>query len=69
LTNREKAIASLTEWFKLLNNESLAFAVVGIPNADFVCQHCIHGTSRGKACKAKGTCEEGVKQWLEQEES
>ena len=72
LTNREKAIAALTEWLKPLNNSQLADIILRTYDGDFICHHCIHNvdyewTRRNWTCRAKGTCEDGVKQWLEQE--
>lgn len=42
MTNREKAIADLTEWLKSLNNERLAYAVANTYIANFTCKHCIY---------------------------
>ena len=69
MTNREKAIADLTEWLKSLNNKRLAYFVANnIYNANFTCKHCIYDTGKGWTCRAKDTCHNGIKQWLEQEE-
>ena len=73
MTNREKAIAALTEWLKPLNNSQLADIILRTYNGDFICHYCIHNvdyewTRRNWTCRAKSTCEEGVKQWLEQEQ-
>lgn len=74
MTNREKAIADLIERLKPLNNRQLAGIIVGTYDGDFICHHCIHNvdyewTRRNWTCRAKDTCQGGVKQWLEQEKS
>lgn len=67
MTNREKAIADLTEWLKSLNNERLAYAVANTYIANFTCKHCIYDTGNVWTCRTKDTCHNGIKKWLEQE--
>ena len=74
MTNREKAIADLIERLKPLDNRQLADIILRTYDGDFICHHCIHNvdyewTRRNWTCRAKGTCQDGVKQWLEQEQS
>ena len=74
MTNREKAIADLIERLKPLDNRQLADIILRTYDGDFICHYCIYNvdyewTRRNWTCRAKGTCEEGVKQWLEQEQT
>ena len=41
MTNREKAIADLTERLKPLNNSQLADSILRTYDGDFICQYCI----------------------------
>ena len=72
MTNREKAIADLTEWLKSLDNRRLADVIKYTYDGDFIYIICVHNvdygwTHRNWTCRAKDTCEGGIKQWLEQE--
>ena len=69
ITNREKAIADLTEWLKSLDNERLAYVVANTYIANFTCKHCVYDTGKGWTCRIKDTCHNGIKKWLEQEQS
>lgn len=73
MTSREKAIAGLIERLKPLNNSQLADIILRTYDGDFICHYCIHNvdyewTRRNWTCRAKGTCQDGVKRWLEQEQ-
>lgn len=70
MTNREKAIADLTEWLKSLNNERLAYVVSSNTYiANFTCKHCVYDTGNVRNCRIKDTCHNGIKKWLEQQQS
>ena len=67
VTNREKAIADLIEKLKVLDNEALARVIDGITDIHIHCKYCMY--DGGSKCynKHHDSCQNGIKQWLEQE--
>lgn len=68
MTNREKAIADLTEKLKALDNEALARVIDDIIGIYIHCKYCIYSDEDNKCCnKYHDSCQNGIKTWLEQE--
>lgn len=65
MTNREKAIANLTEWLKSIDNYWLAYAIFGNHCIGRCCKYCIYDDD-GDCKTMTDTCQNGIKKWLEE---
>ena len=70
MTNREKAIEEITSWMKTLDNELLACVIHGNPRIETCCKYCIYDNEAANKCRNTyhDSCQNGIKQWLEQEQ-
>lgn len=67
MTNREKAIADLTEWLESLDNERLAYVVASNTyTVTFICKHCVYYDD-GDCKTSIDICQNVIKKCLEQE--
>lgn len=64
LTNREKAIAALTEWLKTLDNDWLTRAIQGNSCIGICCKYCIYDDD-GDCKTTTDTCQNGIRKWLQ----
>lgn len=72
MTNREKAIADLTKRLEALDdNERLAWAIYDNFRIVKGCKYCIYDDEENDKCRntCHDSCQNGIKQWLEQEKS
>lgn len=69
MTNREKIITEIANWLEGLDTSQLAQVVDDIFYECFSCKHCVYDTGKGWTCRIKDTCHNGIKKWLEQEQS
>lgn len=69
MTNREKAITDLTERLKVLDGERLAYAIYDNFRIVKGCTYCIYNDEKNNKCHntVHDSCQNGIKQWLEQE--
>lgn len=67
ITNREKAIADLTEFLKVSNTGGLAEVINDTFDVNFCCEYCVHGGDNGDCRTTTDSCYNGIKKWLEQE--
>lgn len=68
MTNREKAIADLTEWLKSLDNERLeSLSDEELAETLDSCTVCARKNTRFCCDNIEKTCSKGVQEWLKQE--
>ena len=69
MTNREKAIADFTEYLDTLNAGELTDVLHGACRIGVCCKYCIYNCGIGVCGTRTDTCFNGIRKWLEQEES